>query len=178
MAGSHGVTEIELAITAPQTVNVLRFTPNEMINSEDMLCAYLKSNIHEASMSGKPISQVILTLSYMNPSRVERVSYVLSPNTNMFLRLENPFDPTRPASGTNRVDPYNSFTNRFLMKQGITKSSVFANLQRMQKGGSGPVVITQSGSKNALMESAAGYSTGQGNLASMKSELIRKYALR
>ncbi|HON80858.1 MAG TPA: hypothetical protein PLN56_01145 [Methanoregulaceae archaeon] len=187
MAGSHGVTEIELTATAPLSVSALSIRPDGIINSEYVLCTYLKSIIREAALSGRPLSKVILTLSYMKPSGVERISYELSPSTNMFIRLGGSFDPTKPSSGTSQEDPYNSFLNRFLLKKDITKSSVLANLQRIQKGGLSPVVVVQSGTgsntgmlqkvNSAHMQKVAGYSTGQGNLASMKSELIRKYTL-
>jgi hypothetical protein len=192
MAGSHGVTEIELTAAGPLSFSMLGIRLDNTINSDDLLytqliCTQLKNVVREASTSGRPLSRIVLTLSYNKTSGDGRVSYELSPSTNMFIRLEEPFDPTKPSAGNDQVSSsssFTAFTDRFLLKKGVTKSSVLANLQRIQKGGSYLLILQsdttistgtlQEARDSRMLQLTAGNSPDN-DFASGKSALIRKY---
>lgn len=182
IAGSHNVTTLELVALGPQSASQMKLWTESVINPEETLCTYLKSVIRDEATAGRLLSRIVLTLT----TGEERISYELSPSTNLFIKLEEPFNSNISPPGTDQENSFPSFEDRFLLKKGLTKSSVLAILQRIQKGGSSPVMVTQSDTglhtgtlqeaRNAqITQLVAGYSSGQGNIASMKSELIRKY---
>jgi hypothetical protein len=185
ITGSANATTIELVALGPLSVSQMRLDQN-VINPEETLCTYLKSVIRDEATAGRPLSRIVLTLSFPGSTGVDRVSYELSPSTNTFMRLEEPFSPNISPPGNNQEDSFPSFADRFLLKKAVTKSSVLENLQKTQQARSALILFqsdittstaTLQGARNArITQAVAGYGSGQGDIASMKSELIRKYA--
>jgi hypothetical protein len=182
IAGSDDVTTFELVALGPLSVSQMRLDQN-VINPEETLCTYLKSVIRNEATAGRPLSRIVLTLSFPGSIGEERTSYELSPSTNVFIRLEEPFSPNISPPGNNQEDSFPSFADRFLLKKGVTKSSVLESLQKIQQSRPALILLqsdttTSTGTWQEARDAqitllAAG--PGKSDLALMKSGLIRKY---